>query len=425
MALKVVIFSIDDVIIPNINNNNDEEYKVNISIEIKKLFSFLKRKDIKTVFLTTRNANIQLNGIFGYSSLDEFLKKKYPESDHYCQELDNNMPSKQSGKALAYVANKLGVSKNEIIYVGRSDADLRAATNGQVLFLNATWYNPIHDYGFLFDTPKDIAKFIDIFCLKEYCWGWHGISGTAQYYALAPFSTYKPDFRLYSSDARDAAKMHLGTPDFWVKYLASSIYFSGISNNAKFITTYVGHDSNNPYGLSNLMENELKGLSVSFKGKYLKDLFVRNKTAVKSQTARKEKRYIDILNQLNTVNINPLPTKVLSTNEKYVKNPIKKGTKILVIDDFCTEGNSLETARLYLEKLGAEVVCISWLKTINTNVNIYSINSDFNPISQNHFKDNEVVKIDELAYSSNISEEQAPAELTAKIEAYSRWDWTN
>ena len=49
----------------------------------------------------------------------------------------------------------------------------------------------------------------------------------------------------------------------------------------------------------------------------------------------------------------------------YKRNPISKGKTILLVDDFCTQGNSFEAGRAFIEKTGANVICLGWLKTIN------------------------------------------------------------
>ncbi|MCV5592179.1 phosphoribosyltransferase, partial [Escherichia coli] len=78
-----------------------------------------------------------------------------------------------------------------------------------------------------------------------------------------------------------------------------------------------------------------------------------------SQQARIAKQEVNITSQINTVNLNPAPIKNLITGERYTNPPKLKGKKILVIDDFCTEGNAHETARMYLKAAGANVINIS------------------------------------------------------------------
>ncbi|EGE0199460.1 HAD family hydrolase, partial [Escherichia coli] len=253
MYLKAVIFSIADVVLPLTSNTQPQELKSRIDSELRKLFAFLSSKGIKVIFLTNKNRNVRTHD--GIVTLDEYLKRKFPESIHFCRELDNNIPAKQTGKAIDFIMAALELKRNEMIYVGRSQEDLQAATNGNTLFINATWYEPVTEYGFQFSEPKEIARFIDVFCLREQLWGWQGhFNEDVHYYALAPFSTYVPEFTMYSANARDLAKLSVGSPDFWIRYLGASIYFSGLSEGASFITTYVGHNAEDPYKLANIME---------------------------------------------------------------------------------------------------------------------------------------------------------------------------
>ncbi|MGS1415308.1 hypothetical protein [Serratia marcescens] len=421
MFLKAVIFSIKDVALPLKSNPHSRELKKTIDIELRRLFAFLESKKIRVIFLTNTNNNVTTRD--GDILLNDYLRENFPESIHYCRELNGDIPAKQTGKAIDYIMNDLQLKRNEIIYVGRSDDDLQAATNGKVLFINATWYEPVNEYGFQFSEPKEIARFIDVFCLRENTWGWHGSLNDAHYYALAPFSTYRADFSFYSENARDLAKLSIGSPDFWIRYLAASIYFSGLSEGASFITTYVGHNAQSPYKLADIMEHDLKGLAVCFKGKFLKDLFIRHTTALKSQQVRRDGGDVSITVQTNTVHLNPSPIKNLSTGERYVNKPNIRGKKILVIDDFCTEGNAHETARMYLKSAGAKVINISWLKTINRDVKVCEPVGRINPWRPNLLEAKSIRHIGDIDYAANLARGSAPQELTEKIRQYDSWNW--
>lgn len=424
MLLKAVIFSISDVILPRTDNAADKELKRSVHENLSKLFTFLESKGITIIFSTNRNRRV-VKGDGSSMTLDAYLMHNFPGARHYCSELNAAIPSKQTGGAIRYILSDLNLNKNEVIYVGRSLEDLQAATNGNLLFLNATWYEPVNDYGFLFASPKDIARFIDVFCLREHCWGWQGESGSAKYYALAPFSTYKEDFRFYSQDARHQAKLAIGSSDFWFKYLASSIYFSGVSDGASFITTYVGHSHADPYKLGSIMETELRGLAVCFRGKFLKDLFHRHTTADKSQHLRQAGASVAITNQINSVHVTRLPVRNPKNGTHYVNPPNLRNKRVIVIDDFCTEGNAHETARLYLESLGAEVISISWLKTINTDVKIYRTLKALSPFKVNTFSSADLKLQAVLRYRENLVTSDASDELSEKIREYNTWSWPN
>ncbi len=182
MHLKAVIFSIADVVLPTTSNPQSQQLKSRIDVELRKLFAFLLSKNIKVLFLTNNNRNVRTNN--GNIALDDYLMQQFPNSIHYCRELNNEIPAKQTGRATDFIMNDLDINRNEIIYVGRSEEDLQAATNGKTLFINATWYQPVTEYGFQFSEPKEIARFIDVFCLREELWGWQGhLNQDVHYYA--------------------------------------------------------------------------------------------------------------------------------------------------------------------------------------------------------------------------------------------------
>jgi phosphoglycolate phosphatase-like HAD superfamily hydrolase len=93
---------------------------------------------------------------------------------------------KQRAKAMQDLCGMLGLQKNEIVFVGNTDVDMQSAINGGVLLLNAQWYGKTMDYGFEFAEPKEIARFVDIFCLREHFWYFVIEQDGLSVYALAP-----------------------------------------------------------------------------------------------------------------------------------------------------------------------------------------------------------------------------------------------
>jgi predicted phosphoribosyltransferase len=93
---------------------------------------------------------------------------------------------------------------------------------------------------------------------------------------------------------------------------------------------------------------------------------------------------------------------------------------VIVVDDFCTEGHSLDAARVYIRKAGAKVVCLSWLKTINTNYKrIRKLHPlYFNPYQPNQFSS---VEYQEYIYRNYISDRAGPEEIDSRFAAYDDW----
>lgn len=403
--LKGVIFGIDNVLF--------EEGSIDLELigEIEKLIRFLHSQEITPVVLANR--------IWKYKeiSIDEFLQPYWGDIRWFFANR-RDCPLKPKTKATEFVLEKMGWGANEVIYVGSTKDDMRTAVNGKLLFLNVTWYNQNTEYGFQFDSPLDIARFIDTFCLRDHLWHYSISDSEIEYYALAPFSTYFTEYKKYSADARRTAKSKVGFghPNFWTRYLLSTIYLSGMYTRVNYVTAYPGHTQGSG---NEVMADQLSIFAKCFRGKYLPDLIVRHTEATKSQTARIEGVHVDHLNQLNTIKLSKLPH--YDDNKQYKNCPLNRDKTVLVVDDFCTRGYSLDAARLYLEQTGVNVICMSWLKTINRPFTLILDKPEFDPFEENHF--DESFRVREYPYQKHIVDEQAPEELTRRLNTYINWQW--
>lgn len=405
--LKGVIFSIGDVL-------SSTKWNQQIFDEIVLLLKFIQTKGLQPVVLANRSQSIRGQSV-------ENLVTQQVGQFPWFMTIRDNLPKKPKADAVRHVLSKMGWDETEAMYVGNTDDDMRTAVNGNILFLNACWYGQSTDYGIKFKTPLDVGRFIDIFCLRDSLWHYQIKDESLEYYSLGTFSTYKPEFAIYSQDAKDSAKFGAGHPDFWTKYLWSTIYFSEMHKRVNFVAPYPGHRSSNVSVASNIIEEPMLAFTKCFRITYLRDLIVRHTTAQKSQKARNSGIEIGHNTQLSTIKLNPHPLKGKG-DSTYKSSPIR-GKTVLVVDDICTRGYSLEAARIYLEKAGANVICLSWLKTINSdytkNVTSYSsgINSYIpneqwpNPTSQN------------FLYSRYITDRGAAEELDTKLAAYQNWTW--
>jgi hypothetical protein len=62
---------------------------------------------------------------------------------------------------------------------------MNTATNGGLMFVNAMWYNVASPYGFQFESPVDVARFIDCLCLGLDGWFWALEQEELRVYAMA------------------------------------------------------------------------------------------------------------------------------------------------------------------------------------------------------------------------------------------------
>ena len=106
---------------------------------------------------------------------------------------------------------------------------------------------------------------------------------------------------------------------------------------------------------------------------------MRHTNSIKSAYAKPhEKTY---KNQIETIKLNRKP-KVYGGDPRAT--PINlKAKKILVVDDFCTNGRSLEVARIFIEAAGGKAMLFSWLKTINSDYFEIDGALDINPTDKN------------------------------------------
>jgi hypothetical protein len=94
---------------------------------------------------------------------------------------------------------------------------------------------------------------------------------------------------------------------------------------------------------------------------------------------------------------------------------------VLVVDDFCTNGRSLDVARAYIEAAGGKAILFSWLKTINMSFQHMSPSPALRPYEANALMAEPSAT--ELSYGRHIISRGAPAEIDRTLEAYKKWKW--
>jgi hypothetical protein len=404
--IKGVILSVEDTLVRLGNGATDGQ----VFEEVSKLIRFLKLAGIEFVVATNR---AWVTGA-DRKPLKEFLYERWGQFPYFSLEQDPAMPPRPSTKFTEYVLEKTGWKDTETVYIGSTEIDMRTAVNGGLLFLRATWYANHIDYGFEFATPKEIACFLDVFCRRDHLWGFQIVDGDFEYYAIAPFSTMKEAFATYSADAKAAAKHGLGHFDFWVGALVSSLYFSGIHKRVDYITGYPGHQQSS----GNAMESALAIFGHCFRSRFLPDLVQRHTTATKMQHARNAGITVGHNIQLDTIKLNRTPRMTATRNFKT--SPLGRGKTVLLIDDICTRGYSMEAARAYLQQTGTKVIMASWLKTINTDIERLGAYK-FDPYVANSFPPAKVANV--YSYRDHLTHWHAPTELDRMLKKYTTWDW--
>lgn len=405
--IKGVILSVEDTLLRAGSGTTDAQ----VFAEVTKLIQYLRGAGIQFVVATNR----AWTAAESKQPLKQYLYERWGEFPYFSLEEDPAMPPRPTAPFTRYVLDKMGWSDTETVYIGSTETDMRTAVNGDLLFLRATWYADHIDYGFKFSTPKEIARFLDVFCRREHLWGFEIQDGQFEFYALAPYSTMREDFKAYSMDAVAAAKHGRGHLDFWAGALVSSLYISGIHKRIDYIAGYPGHKQ----GSGNVMEPAMAVFAKCFRMKFLPDLILRHTTAQKMQTARNNGIDVGHKTQLDTIRLNATPMK--SKTARFARSPLNSKKGVLLVDDICTRGFSLEAARNYIEQTGATVIMASWLKTINRDIDRLTPIIKFDPYVANTFAGTQVSRV--YDYRSHLTSRDAPDELDKMLKAYDGWNW--
>ncbi len=410
--LKGAVFSLRDVLVVRGTIGND------ILDETVNLLRFILSKQIQPIIVSNSSWQFVEQNKSAQQVLSEMVGQEIP----YYQG-GKDMPAKQTAKAMQHVLDKHGWKPQEVIYIGSTKEDMQAANNGSLLFLNANWHAKNSPYGFEFDSPKDVARFIDCCCLGIGDWFWALESGPLRVYAIAPLAEYSkryPGAAKYSADAKQAAKFDRGDFIYWGRLMAARIYFSGLGQEADYVAPYPGHkpDSKKP-----LLTNALRIVGGSLKAQYLDDLIVRHTQAQKSSSARNQGIVLDHINQLNTIRLRKDPIRTGPKQMRYVNSPLKKDKTVMVVDDICTQGYSIESARAFIETTGANVISVCWLKTPGPNH--YEQIESLDPGIDNPYKPYEAKAVKSKIHSNDagIRNAGAPDEIAVVFARYRAWDW--
>lgn len=414
-TLKGVIFSLRDVLA------HKGSVEPSLLLETARLLKFLLLKNIQPVLVS--NTPWIVNTTDG---------KEKPFHNYLSDIVGQQLPYYQGGKDIDYKQRKsamdairenFGWCAPEVIYVGSTKDDVIAAQNGGFPLLNAKWHGDNSRYGFEFASPKEIASFVDCCCLTPKNWFWGIESGKLRVYSIAPFAEYSkayPEGAIYSTDAKQAVKLNAGNIRFWGLLMAARIHLSGIGTEINYVAPYPGHKVTSKK--TELM-NAIAVVSGSLRAKYLVDFIERHSDAEKSQTVRAKGGSPSSKSQLSTIKLNPAPTRTGPKKQKYTRKPKLDGKTVLVVDDICTEGYSLEASRAFFEAAGANVILLSWLKTPGPND--YHAITKVIPSIEHPFLKYYPKKIFEEIHSNtgNVMNTNAAEEIAAAYKKFISWDW--
>ena len=415
-TLKGTIFSLRGVLA------NPGKVDDKILNEVVKLLRYLISINVEPILVSNSPWNLTFQD-----------GKKVPFQEYLSEVCGRELEYYQAGvdfKAKQYAASMQKIledhdwNSSEVIYVGNTEDDMKAASNGGFLFLNAKWHGDNSPYGFDFSSPKDIGRFIECCCVIPENWFWGIEKGNLRVYSIAPLAQHSksyPSGAIYSTDAKLAVKQNAGQTRFWGLLMAARIHLSGIGAEANYVAPYPGHGVNSR---KTVLMNAVKIVSLSLRAQYLHDFIDRHHDARKLQDIRLKKETPTIEDQLNSIKLIPDPIKPGIKQERYKGRPRVSGKTVLVVDDICTEGYSFETARAFLEAAGAKVILVSWLKTPGGN---YHALESLCPPIRGPFQKYSLKKYSHEVHSfgSNEMNKSATRQIATAYTRYKSWGWPN
>ena len=415
--LKGVIFGWDNVLVPN----GELEPHIPVLKEIERLVNFLTTNSVEIVVVTNKKYNIIDGKSKKKTPAKEFFEKAWGINIDWQLCGQNGGPGKQSHDGFNPILERKGWKRNNTVFVGNSKVDMQLAVNNKVLLLTAKWYSDTPDttdYGFLFSEPKLVARFIDVFCLRGSYWYYKIIDKSIEFYALAPYGTRIQETKDYSEDFLRNVKYEKKLDnEYWVMFLSTSLYFSGVYEAVDYITAYPKSDAGK---YPQCLVKPIDTFAKSFRKKYIPDLIQRHTTAPKSHFDRSKATHF---NQLNTIRLCQLPSYIVKgETKKYAEFPIGNDKTVLVIDDICTQGMSLEAARHYLNSLGIRVISVAFLKAVNNAYQPLSAAT----LPHGAFNKNTVTQIVPgkiYDYRDHIVDKNAVHELDERLKRFRSWDW--
>ncbi len=288
-----------------------------------------------------------------------------------------------------------------------------AGVNNQLLLVRPQWYATESEYGFLVQSVAELERFCAIFGLREHPIYWSIDDAGLRCHAMGPYSTRIKEYAGFGVDALHAAKYEKGSLEFWHRLAVSSLYFSGLIAEVDYIAPYPGHEKGTKVRAVN---DVMSLLGKCFRKTFFPDLIQRHTTAVKSAYAKDDEK--TFRNQLNTIRLNAHPHPYGGDTAR--KSPINlKNKKVLIVDDICTRGRSMDCARAYIEAAGGSAVSFAWLKTINTSYLRMEPVPPLKPFAANNVESEP--KSQAYGYEDGIQDGEAPGEIASLLDKYKAW----
>ncbi len=255
--------------------------------------------------------------------------------------------AKGSRRFVETVCSRLGIQSNELLYLGDEDNDMREAVNSNIAFFLATWANPDYPYGFPVSSPRKFYYIVRDCFLKHALWYYRVDDADSAGRPIHVRALLSPD-ETKSTGIEGLLKRKVGgdapvgeftLSEYLSLHLLASLYLEGLhlphANQRPIWCLYPGHAGEQTGVLDDLATFGAR----LFREPYADSLIYRHQRAIKSAYARTRGEQPTLANQIGTIHLR--------------RPPEVAGRRVLVFDDFTTEGYGYETARNLLLHAGA------------------------------------------------------------------------
>jgi hypothetical protein len=212
MPLKLILMSPDGTV------GADGKARTDI---LRALCTFIERMAARSVQVAIwSRRHMRLDG----EPLETFLTRESSTQVGLFQAATDQYPLRQRRGSVDPILTETGIKRHETILVGSRIADMQAGVNNGLLLVRPAWYGDEMDYGFRVETIALLARFCEVFALRQHPIYWSINSGTLQVRSMGPFSTYFEEIAEYGADARRVAKENRGDPNFLFFAVVSALY---------------------------------------------------------------------------------------------------------------------------------------------------------------------------------------------------------
>jgi histidinol phosphatase-like enzyme len=327
--------------------------------DVVSLLGYLNQHGIQHIVVTNKSEA---------SVLRKFNQAGYQLPNHIISPACfNPRKRKPSPEFINEVMQRTGFQNHELIYIGDDTrTDILCAINAGILPLGATYSsaNTANNLQYCLELSSisDIQVFLEMFSrMDSPYFGWECLSGAIDVRcALSEHRAIRYELEDLLKRGNDRQlPSGVNVSQLVIATLLSQIYFSGLANDADYITLYPGHTlgSLNPF-LNQFLQNYSRILKIRFE-----QLIIRHVNARSSR--RTNDRTLE--NQINSIHLDP-------TKQKYIQ-----GNHIIVLDDFTTSGTSLEAAKLLLQQGGARRVTLMAFGKFRPSHVVYTLINPIDP----------------------------------------------